>query len=151
MDMQNNKYINRLVEEWMQHGKIIIAVDWDDTLEAWKFDSDIDKERYQRLWKLLKECQLTGAYIVLFTACNIDRYEQLKTYCAEKGLNVDGINRTPVNSIPYGKEGSKIYANIYLDDRAGLEEAAEILESALYVVRGKKQSIMHDYPGSLGI
>lgn len=145
-----NKYLDRLIEEWNQHGKIIIAVDWDDTLQGWKYSDLNDVIRYNRLWQLLIECRRTGAYIVLFTACNADRHESMLEYARGKGLIVDGINRTPINSIPYGRDGSKIYANIYLDDRAGLEEATALLEKALYLRRSEMQQELHNYPGSLG-
>ena len=39
--------------------------------------------------------------------------------------------------LPYGNNG-KIYANIYLDDRAGLEEALIILEKALLIIENEK-------------
>lgn len=139
------QYINRLIQEWNQHGKIIIAVDWDDTLYPWKFiNNDFD-----RVWKLLLECQITGAYIVIFTACNPDRYLEILNVCNNRELEIASINKTPIE-LPYGNNGSKIYANIFLDDRAGLEQSLEILEKALYLRRTEQQQILHNYPGSLG-
>ena len=29
-------YLERLEEEWKMHGKIIVAVDYDDTISPWK-------------------------------------------------------------------------------------------------------------------
>jgi len=31
------KHVERLALEWARHGKIIIAVDFDDTISPWKF------------------------------------------------------------------------------------------------------------------
>lgn len=131
------KYITRLFEEWKQHGKIVIAVDFDDTISPWKFNSEEDLRYQSEVIKLLHDAHYTGAYIVIFTACNVDRYEEIKQYCAKVGLSIDAINQTPID-IPYGQNG-KIYANIFIDDRAGLLESLEILEAALYQYRGYLQ------------
>lgn len=128
-----NKYHKRLYEEWIQHGKIIIAVDYDDTISPWKFKDDDDLIQLDKTINLLKVCKETGAYIVIFTACNTDRYEEIKSYCAGKGLEIDGINQIPIE-VPYGKNG-KIYANAFLDDRAGLLETIEMLDACVYRMR----------------
>jgi hypothetical protein len=129
------KYINRLLEEWKQHGKIIIAVDWDDTLYPWRLHKEEDMKA---TWDLLKECKATGAYIVIFTACNTDRFKDIESYTKGKGLDIDSINTNPI-TLPYGNH-SKVYANIFLDDRAGLNQSLEILSSALYKYRGYLQT-----------
>lgn len=131
-----NKYAFRLAEEWKQHGKIIIAVDWDDTLSPWKLHKE---HELHPVWSLLKTCKYTGAYITIFTACNEDRYPEIMKYCEKKGLIPDSINQNPIN-LPYGNQ-NKVYANIFLDDRAGLDEAMRILEQALYIHNGYLQSI----------
>lgn len=133
-----NKYYQRLYEEWQQHSKIIIAVDFDDTISPWKFQ---DTEDIDKTIKTVITAKQIGAYIIIFTACNPDRYEDIKTYCLSKGLEIDGINTTPVD-IPYGKT-NKIYANIFLDDRAGLLEALEMLEDTMYKIRAYKYSQIH--------
>jgi hypothetical protein len=128
------KYADRLHTEWLQHGKIIIGCDFDDTISPWKFhEFDFDS-----VIKTLQTAKQTGAYIVIFTACNPDRYGEIRKYCQEANLQIDAINETPVD-VPYGKNG-KIYANIFLDDRAGLHQSLEILESAMYRIRGERAS-----------
>lgn len=123
-----SKYINRLTKEWKEHSKIIIAVDYDSTLSPW---STIDnQEDIDRTIKLLKVAKETGAYIVLNSCCKEDRYKEMEDYCLSKGIAVDAINKTPIE-VPYGNN-NKPYANIYLDDRAGLQEALDILECAMY-------------------
>lgn len=128
------KYYDRLVNEWQTHGKIIIGIDYDDTISPWKF-KDFD---YEEIIKILKEAKNTGAYLVIFTACRPDRYDEIRQYCTSKGLEIDSINENPID-LPYGHE-KKIYANIFLDDRAGLNEALNILEHAMYTIRGKQHS-----------
>lgn len=132
-----NKYEERLLNEWKQHGKIIIAVDFDDTIIGWGMYKDEDKKEFQKRIDLLHNCKSTGAYIVIHTVCNSDRHDFITKYCKDAGLEIDGINTNPID-LPYGKHG-KIYANIYLDDRAGINEATWLLESTLYKYRGYLQ------------
>jgi hypothetical protein len=131
------KYIERLFTEWKQHGKIIIAVDFDDTISPWKLQTkeDIKKSNIVKILNLAKE---TGAYIVCFTACNKDRFEEVERTFKSLNIHLDAINSNPIE-LPYGNH-SKIYANIFLDDRAGLGQALEILETAMWRYRGYKKS-----------
>ena len=119
LNPESKPFLDRLVTEWEQHGKIIIACDYDDTISPWK------------------TAKFTGAYLVIFTACDTQRYDEIKSYCKSKDLEIDSINQTPID-LPYGKNG-KVYANIFIDDRAGLNESLNILESATYIIRGKSQ------------
>jgi len=131
--MRNDKYVTRLYNEWVEHGKIIIGVDFDDTLKPWKLN---EQEELNFVVKALKLAMETGCYLVVFTACRTDRYAEIEEHCRQLGLVIDKINQNPIE-LPYGNQ-NKIYANIFIDDRAGLYEAIEILESAAYRVRGKR-------------
>jgi hypothetical protein len=137
---QFNKYVVRLHNEWKQYGKIVIALDYDDTISPWKFNSPADLKQYINIIRVLKDAKNVGAYIVIFTSCNPDRYDEIRQYCSGMGIEIDTINETPVDSIPYGKNGAKVYANIYLDDRGGLNEALTTLEDAMYITRTWKVS-----------
>ena len=123
-------YINRLLKEWKEYSKIIIACDYDDTLRNWSLDDD---ETRAKVIETLKIAKATGAYIVIFTACSPDRYDEIKEFCKQQGIQIDSINKNPID-LPYGNE-KKVYANIFLDDRAGLLQALEILEKAMYKYR----------------
>lgn len=136
--IHKNKYYQRLYDEWKQHGKIIIAIDYDDTISPWKFNSKEDLLDLDKTIALIRTAQEIGAYLVIFTACNSDRYEEIREYCAKKGLKINAINETPLD-LPYGKT-NKIYANLFLDDRAGLLEALEMLEDIMYKIRAYKYS-----------
>jgi len=126
--------IERLVEEWILHKNIIIAVDYDDTIYPWKYATPKDCDE---VIDALKSAQVTGAYIVIFTACREDRYNEIKEYCKSKGLEINSINQNPIE-LPYGNQ-NKIYANIFIDDRAGLEKSLDILNRANFIIRGKKE------------
>lgn len=131
-----NKYKQRLYHEWKQYGKIIIAVDYDDTLFPWKYKSSEDLVELDKLVQLLRIAHETGAYITIFTCSAPDRHEEIQKYCEKIKLPIDSINVNPVE-LPYGKHG-KVYANIFLDDRAGLNEAINQLEEVMYMIRGEQ-------------
>ncbi len=133
-NLSENKYAKRLIEEWNQYGKILVAVDFDDTLAPWKLNTEED---CKPIFNLLALCKEVGAYIIIFTACNEDRYDEIKKYCYDRGLIIDSVNKNPID-LPYGNQ-NKIYANIFIDDRAGLDEACEILEFAAYTQRSNKK------------
>lgn len=132
-----NKYVERLFNEWKQYGKIIIAIDFDDTISPWKMTTEEDKKKYEKILKLLKDCKYTGAYLSIWSACTPDRYQSITDYCNQYGIVPDSINRNPIE-LPYGNH-VKMYANIFLDDRAGLDEAIDTLTQALYKYRGYLQ------------
>ncbi len=121
-NLSSNKYAIRLLEEWKMHGKIIIAVDYDDTIRHWKFN---EQEECDKVISVLKIAKEVGAYVTVFTACDENRYDEIKSFCESKGLIIDSINANPIE-LPYGRR-NKVYANIFIDDRAGLEESLDIL------------------------
>lgn len=133
MKLDNEVFINRLYEDLkLYKGKIIVAVDYDDTISPWKV---VTKEFCQEVINVIIRAQKSGAYITIFTNCNSDRHEEIKSYCYSKGIRIDSININPIQ-LPYGnEEHSKIFYNILLDDRAGLLESINILDSALVKYR----------------
>lgn len=131
-----NKYEERLFKEWKQHGKLIIAVDYDSTISAWPTLDNF--EDIERTIKILQVAYNTGAYIIINTACKPDRYEEIQKHCDSINIPINAINASP-NEIPYGKHG-KIYANIYLDDRAGLTQSLDYLENVMYKIRGENSN-----------
>lgn len=134
-------YLNRLVKEWKEHGKIVISVDYDSTI--FPYHTIDNAEHINKVISVLKIAKETGAYIAIFTCSNPDRHDEIMDYCKTKGLIIDSINVNPID-LPYGHHG-KIYANIYIDDRAGLVESLNILEFAMYKIRGSKNIEMYDF------
>lgn len=135
---RTDKYVERLVREWNQHSKIIIAVDFDSTLSYWP--TIHNPEDIAKTIELIKNCQQTGCYTVIHTACSKERYSEIIDYCSKNGINVDSINQNPF-PLPYGNDGGKIFYNHQLCDRSGLQESMDILEKALYQRRGVIQSL----------
>jgi predicted HAD superfamily phosphohydrolase YqeG len=106
--------IERLYNEWKKYGKIIIALDFDDTI----YDFHKKGYTYPRVIELIQRCQQLGCYVVIFTGSEPEKYPMIREYCASIGIKVDKINENAF-PMPIGNNG-KIYFNILLDDRAGL-------------------------------
>ena len=112
---------DRLHDEYRKYGKIIVATDFDDTI----FDFHKKGYTYTKVISLLKECQELGFYICVFTGTPKEKYDDVRAYCKEIGLNIASINTNPF-PMPFGNDG-KMYYNILLDDRAGLAESYNML------------------------
>lgn len=128
-------YCERLIKEWLQHGKIILAIDFDSTISYWKTVEN--QKDIERCIHVIHQAQQVGTYNVIWTACNPDRYKEISMYCKQNRIQVEAINETPIKEIPYGKH-KKIFYNHLLDDRTSLPEALDRLEYCLYRVRSEK-------------
>lgn len=115
----------RLMKEYYKHKKLIVAVDFDETV----FDTHSKGYTFDRVFQILDRCQKLGFHLVIFTASEPERYPMMLEYYSNKGVKIDSINKNPVD-LPYGNHG-KIYYNILLDDRAGLGQAMDVLETVL--------------------
>jgi hypothetical protein len=133
-----NKYQSRLYNEWLAHGKCIIAVDFDGTISPFP---NIDNQRdIDYAIEVLQLCKAVGCYIVINTATNKSRFDVIRRHCKDVGLDIDAINENVMPNLPYGHDG-KVYANVYVDDRSfGFVEGLKQLEwVAILVDRAKKK------------
>lgn len=140
--------VERLLKEYKKHGKLILAVDFDDTVYPYHGTTDT----HIRTLSLVKAAQDIGFYIVGWTASSPVRYPMINQYFARHGIILDSINKNPID-LPFGNNG-KIYYNLLLDDRAGLGQACDILDAVLAHIRQnpissvlaeKKQNITYEY------
>ncbi len=131
----NNKYTDRLISEWKTHGKIVIGLDFDSTIFPWE---TVDNEDDMKLViSAVRRAQTIGCYIVMHTCSDLSRHDFIMEYCKALGIEVHSINENPIE-LPFGGHG-KPYCNIYLDDRAGLLEAVQILTDASNHIAGELQ------------
>lgn len=114
--------VKRLHKEYKKHPKLVVAVDFDDTLYDFHKLGDL----HERAINVVKQCAALGFYVVLWTASAPERFNFMKKYMKDNGIHVDAINENPIK-LPFGNNG-KIYYNILLDDRAGLGQALDALE-----------------------
>lgn len=142
-----DKYTARLLKEWQEHGKVIIALDVDDTILPFRTATQAECDK---IINLVKECQVVGAWVILYTCRNEDGIREALEYCKSKDLHIDNVNKNPGGIVlPYGHT-AKPYANIYLDDRGHLKAAAARLSECMYHMRAQQWSLRLDYPGASG-
>lgn len=120
-----NQAVTRLCGDYIVHGGLIVALDFDNTI----YDYHEIGDTYPKLIALMQWIkEKTDFKILLFTA----REEQMLTdaidYCIAHGFKPDYINDSPVLNT------RKPFYNILLDDRAGLQEAYEILLLTINIV-----------------
>jgi hypothetical protein len=123
--MDRDKCVQRLLDEYRTHKKLIVAVDFDDTV----FDFHKANRRYDRVLNLLRRCQALNFYIMLFTGTHCDQYPTQIAFLESLGITVTCVNQNPI-PLPFGNHG-KPYFNILLDDRAGLGQAYVVLSSVV--------------------
>lgn len=128
--MDDKNVIERLVREWKEHGKLIIAFDYDNTV----YDFYQKGHTFHNVIQLLRECKEFGAYLMVYTACEEYKFPKLISYMNENDIPFDSINEVP-DYIPF--KGKKLYYNILLDDRAGLSSSYNCLKNALEIMKGE--------------
>ena len=106
----NDHSLKRLIEEYKQYKSLVIAFDFDDTV----YDFHKKGRLYDDVIQLLKELKSINCYLICWTGNDTVFVEK---YLMENSIPFDSINENP----PFYKSTNrKIYANAYLDDRAGL-------------------------------
>lgn len=117
--------IDKLYRTWIQYNNIKILVDFDDTLKTFNVTA---QEYCDEILETLKECQKYGAEVMLYTCRDGKKLHDALDYCEQRDLFFDKINPC----YPFQPDMSaKPFCNILLDDKAGLEQAFEILKIAL--------------------
>lgn len=95
----------------------IYAVDFDGTLceNAWP---DIGKPNHS-LISTLKKAREKGDKVILWTCRTADRLDDAIAWCKEQGLEFDAVNENLPEIIgQFGTESRKVFADIYIDDKA---------------------------------
>lgn len=125
--------IDRLLDQYKKSPKLIVAVDFDDTV----YDFHKAGHTFETVLQLLRRCKALGFYIVVYTSAAKDRHNFMRGYLGINGIEIDSINANTID-LPYGKEG-KIFYNILLDDRAGLGQAFNVLEEVVNIIEMRKE------------
>jgi hypothetical protein len=131
-----NFFVNRLVTEWLKNGKIIIGCDLDDTIIPYNEEL---KEHCKTVVDLILECQKEGIIFLINTARSERQLETAKEQVEKLGIEVHGVNKMHDEwNRPYGING-KVYANIFLDDRGGIDNTYWILDTAYHIVKNSRK------------
>ncbi len=124
-----SKCVERLLKEYNKHNRLIVAVDFDDTV----FDYHSGGSGHERVLNALRECKKLGFYLVVWTASDPSRFDEMKVFMHDRGIKIDSINENPI-PLPFGNH-KKIYYNILLDDRAGLGQSLDTLETVITIIK----------------
>lgn len=99
----------------------IIAVDFDGTLAADAFPEigQVEAE-HEKVHRIIKRMKKEGSKLILWT-CRTDTKErkyltEAVEWCKSQGIHFDYVNENPEN--PYGDNTRKVFADVYIDDRA---------------------------------
>lgn len=117
---------NRLKEAYLEHDRLIIAYDIDDTVRPYKSKSC---EETKKLIRRAKE--VLNPYFIIYTA-NPHNEKNIQ-FLNDENLPFDAINENVPEIGRYG-DGLKIYYNLFLDDKAGLAETYEALDKLCHRV-----------------
>lgn len=122
-------YVQKLVSAWVRYGKIIICVDYDQTILPYQ---GFERKLCKIVVDTIKEAQTIGATVILFTCRDGGLLQKAKDHCDKLDLHFDQVN--PKEPFQQGYS-HKPYCNIMLDDKAGLLSALEILQKAIKIYR----------------
>lgn len=118
----------RLSDEFDKYGNIIVAFDVDSTVLP--FHPDEKPEEYDEIRSLLAHLYIKGCTLIVFTAANESRWDEIKEKLNKINIKYHYFNESPPN-IPGISKTGKVYANIYLDDRAGLDSTVKMLKKLI--------------------
>lgn len=116
----------RLRDAYVEHDRLIIAYDLDDTVRPYKSEyCDHTKNLIRKAKSVL------NPYFIVFTA-NPHEEKNIQ-FLHDENLPFDTINENIPEIGRYG-DGLKIYYNLFLDDKAGLFEACNALAALCWQV-----------------
>lgn len=118
----------RLFYEYEKYGGITVAYDFDDTV----YDFHKKARTYEDVIDLLKELKSIGCYLICWTGQQ--DLEFVKNYLKKQKIPFDTINENPPF---YTSTSRKIYANAYLDDRAGLNQVYKELKDLIKTIKDR--------------
>lgn len=111
---------NRLIEEYKTYGSLVVAFDFDDTV----YDFHKKGRFYNDVIALLQKLRTLNCYLICWTGQ--EDLEFVANYLKTNNIPFDSINENP----PFHHSKSrKVYANAYLDDRAGLHQVYNELKN----------------------
>lgn len=132
--LQDYRAIERLVIDYIKHGQLIVAYDFDNTV----YDYHDKGYEFNLVIELLREARPYAKFIV-YTHSNDDRHDFIKNYLDENEIPWDTVNEGIVWA--NGKSEGKLFYSHFLDDRAGLRSAYIILDKAIQIIKQEPKNI----------
>lgn len=122
--------LSRLIEQYKNQERLIIAYDFDDTVKPYWCSSCEDVKSVLRLCK-----DVLNAYFIVYT-CNTN-HDKIREYLTEEEIPFDTINQN-APFINTSHISGKLFYNVFLEDKAGLGEVVKTLEELCYLVGNNK-------------
>lgn len=116
-----NENIERLVRTFNKNRNLFIAFDFDHTVA----DFDSPGDSFPKMEDLLRFLKKQGFMLILFTCAEEAHLKKRIVYCTSHDFAPDYINENPILN------SKKPHYDILLDDKAGLNEAYQILVATL--------------------
>lgn len=123
--MNIDNVYNRLKNWYIEHGNLIVAFDFDDTIYN---SHNNPNANYDMVIDLLKRCR-SYSTLICYTARSYNELNICASYMDKIGLGYDYINTDYEGKELYDYGATdfpisrKLYYNILLDDKSGLESA----------------------------
>ncbi len=124
--LNSENTFKRLLDEYNKYSTLVVAFDFDDTV----FDFHKKGRIYYDVIKLLQDLKAINCYLICWTGQEDERF--VREYLNENNIPFDSLNDNP----PFYKSSSrKVYANAYLDDRAGLKQVFDELSKLVTIIK----------------
>lgn len=118
-------FYNRLESEFKKYGRLIIAVDFDDTI----YDYHRTGKFHDHVISLLRRWR-NHAFIYIFTARNEARQKEVEMFCKGNDIPYENINiGCQDKHLDFGSR--KPFYSVLLDDRSGLGFSVSALEELI--------------------
>ena len=138
----NDPYLNqiniyhRLYTEYLKYKSLVVALDFDLTIN----DFHGEGHQFPDVIQLVKDCNSIGFKVVIFSGSAAERYPIIREHCEKIGIKIDGINEDVIDwhhdkTLDWSR--SKIFYNIFLDDRAGLDSTYKVLRLLVNNIKSK--------------
>lgn len=115
----------------------IIAIDFDGTLVTDKFPEIGEPTALMEFAKIWMK---SDAKLILWTCRDNERLEAAVRFCASHGLAFDAINENiPEVQDKYRGDTRKVYADVYVDDKAVLPEVLNPMLKVITLVQQLKE------------
>ena len=140
LEQYSNYY--RLLHEYNKYNSLMIAVDFDDTL----YDYHKKGHTYTQVAQLVRNLKSINCEIIIWTGNQ--NLEFVKQYLEDNNIPYDKINEECETTLKYLYENGdkpiprKLYANAYLDDRAGLLQMYIELDLLFQNVKANKNDLL---------
>lgn len=119
---------------------MIIAVDFDGTLCEDIFPNIGNETEVLQHVRVLKNL---GCKLILYTCRRDTNLSKAVEWCKNRGLTFDAINENLEENIKeYGGDTRKIWANVYLEDKAMISSENIILDMVNYLKKLEKNILL---------